>query len=127
MYIVETRKRNKKNKYFEVKKTEVKSKLSALALKVLSFGKARIYKVPTFTYDDYLGVEYRDCGQWRDYYLESWGETLDELIDNATIAEIDQDGGEITCYGIWGGPSEVERAAIKELEELTGKTYADYA
>lgn len=46
-----------------------------------------------------LGIDYRDSGPWRNYELSTDGKTIEECIDNASISEIDQDGGELATYG----------------------------
>lgn len=62
-----------------------------------------------------LGVEYRDAGPWRSYELTAEGSTYLELLDDATIAEIDQDGGELAVYGLDDAPNEVIEAARAEI------------
>lgn len=64
-----------------------------------------------------LGINYQDCGVWRSYQLETYGDTMEELWDNAVIAEIDQDGGELDCYGMGEAPSDVYEAADKLIKE----------
>lgn len=45
---------------------------------------------------DTNGVECDDYGQWANYGLiTSGGNTLDELLDNAIVDVVDQDGGEL--------------------------------
>ena len=56
---------------------------------------------------DDLGIEYQDSGKWRSYSLESNGNTLIELQNNAAISETDQDGGEIKTYNLLEAGSEV--------------------
>ena len=65
-----------------------------------------------------LGVDYQDAGPWRSYGLESSGETIEELINNATIYETDQDGGELDCYSINDAESNVHKAAKACLDKL---------
>ncbi len=57
-----------------------------------------------------VGVEYENEGQWRSYDIEAYGDTEEEFFNNATISEVDQDGGEITCYGLDRATSAVIRA-----------------
>lgn len=66
---------------------------------------------------DDIGVEYRGPGPWKNYALYSQGRTLDELIEEAAITEVDQDGGELRTYGIDDCCGEVEVSVLKILEE----------
>ena len=69
-----------------------------------------------------IGLDYRDSGRWRSYELDTCGDTLDELRENATIAEVDQDGGEINCYGYLDIPNnEVENAFERIVNDLLMK------
>lgn len=47
-----------------------------------------------------IGINYADSGPWRSYSLDSYGLTFQDLLNNATIEEIDQDGGTLRCYGL---------------------------
>jgi len=60
--------------------------------------------------DTDLGIDYADCGAWRSYHLNTFGTTQEELRENATISEIDQDGGELNCYGLEEARNDVEKA-----------------
>lgn len=73
------------------------------------------YKVD-ISVDD-LGIMYQDAGPWRSYALEAYGDTEEEVLDNAYIYEIDQDGGELNCYNVSSANSEVERVAMKLINE----------
>lgn len=75
-------------------------------------------KSQTMRVDVELPTEYRDSGQWRFYRLTSFGRTLQQLVREATIEEVDQDGGTITCYGLGDAPSDVERDAVLVLVTL---------
>lgn len=73
---------------------------------------------------DDVGVDFADEGRWRSYALAARGNTLEELMKDATISEIDQDGGEIRCYGLddASGPvsdavEEVLRGRVEKREE----------
>jgi len=70
-----------------------------------------------YNIDQDLGIEYRDCGKWRSYQLTAQGNTIEELIESATISEVDQDGGEITCYDIGEGSEacEVAEALLRKV------------
>lgn len=39
--------------------------------------------------------DHDDSGRWRSYDLETFGDTLDELLDNAIYWQTDQDGGSL--------------------------------
>ena len=62
-----------------------------------------------------LGVEYADSGPWRSYSLETSGDTLKDLFLNAQIAETDQDGGSLECYGLDDGNYEAGEQAYKAI------------
>lgn len=68
----------------------------------------------SFDYLD-LGIDFRDFGPWRSYHLDTHGDTLSECLVNATISEIDQDGGELDCYDIDYASSEVYRAVVDAI------------
>jgi hypothetical protein len=68
-----------------------------------------------------LPVDFADEGQWRSWELDTQGASMAELIANATIAEIDQDGGELNCYGLEDASNEVANAAMTAIEEVIGE------
>lgn len=68
-----------------------------------------------------LETEFRDSGAWRSYELNSFGRTLEDLIENAHISEIDQDGGEICTYGLGHAPGNVYKDAMKIIEGSNNK------
>lgn len=70
--------------------------------------------MPSISYQD-LGVDYQDAGPWRSYSLDTYGETFEEMMYNATISEVDQDGGELRCYGIDRAYSKVFEAVVREI------------
>lgn len=72
-----------------------------------------------------LGIDYQDSGQWRSYGIESSGETIEELFENATIYEIDQDGGEIDCYSMDDADVEISKIARKYLSDLVSSSIDD--
>lgn len=72
-----------------------------------------------------IGVEYRNIGPWRCYGLESHGETIEELFDNAVISEIDQDGEEVQSYSIEFADNDVYSAAHKYISHLVSTTVDD--
>jgi hypothetical protein len=59
------------------------------------------------TIDD-LNIDYRDEGPWRSYSLYTFGDTFSEMLMNAAITEVDQDGGELSTYGLSDAPSDVQ-------------------
>jgi hypothetical protein len=71
--------------------------------------------------DFLLPIDFADEGPWRSFHMDTQGETLVELINNATITEIDKDGGELNCYGIPDAdPNTVE--AVFDVLELVLRT-----
>lgn len=58
---------------------------------------------------------------WRSYELNTQGETLEELIDNARIVEIDQDGGDHGCFDLGEYPDRV----YKRCMIIIAKTWLD--
>ena len=73
-------------------------------------------KVKYYIEED-LGIDYRDAGPWRSYELTAGGDTQAELIEDATISETDQDGGELDCYGFEDASNEVQEAVLKLIME----------
>jgi hypothetical protein len=51
-----------------------------------------------YNIDQDMGIIYQDIRPWRSYHLESWGNSYDELIENALITEMSQDGEELDTY-----------------------------
>jgi hypothetical protein len=67
--------------------------------------------------DGDLGIEYADHGPWRSYEIsEASGLTKDELLNNLTVSEVDQDGGELRCYGYHDAPFEVQQVILKRIQ-----------
>jgi hypothetical protein len=56
--------------------------------------------------------EYQGSGKFRSFSFYAFGHSIDELIKNADILEVDQDGGEISCYGLDDASNDVYQAAI---------------
>lgn len=80
----------------------------------------------TIHIDTGLGIMYQDEGPWRSYELVASGTTLEELIEDATISEVDQDGGELACYGLDNCGGEIERVAVKIINDaLESKSNED--
>ncbi len=62
-----------------------------------------------------VGISYADCGPWRSYDIDGAGDTIEEFFENAVISEVDQDGGELDCYGLEDAPNEVINAVESYL------------
>lgn len=73
-------------------------------------------------YNEELGIDYADCGPWRSYHLTASGNTLAELVKDATVSEVGQDGEDFKCYDVLEGNAPAE-AALEYLEKLTGDKY----
>lgn len=58
-----------------------------------------------------LGVDFADEGAWRSYDLSTHGSSLSELLENAAVSEIDQDGGELDTYELSDASNEIQDAA----------------
>ena len=61
--------------------------------------------------DTELSTPYEDSRQWRSYHLTASGRDLLELVHDATISEVDQDGGDIMSYGLEDAPQDVREEA----------------
>lgn len=81
-------------------------------------GQKLIYTTYKFNIDEDLGIMYQDSGPWRSYQLTASGNTFEELLEDATISEVDQDGGELNCYGLDDADTEVERETIKLIKDI---------
>lgn len=64
-----------------------------------------------------LEVDHADEGEWRSYHLSAQGNTLAELLADAHITEVDQDGGELNTYHLVDARDDVSLAAFHEIEE----------
>lgn len=71
-----------------------------------------------FYIDEDLGIDHRDSGPWRSYSISAGGNTIEELIEDATISETDQDGGELNFYSIDDASNEVGNVAMTLLYNL---------
>lgn len=62
-----------------------------------------------------------DAGGWVGMSFETYGDNLEELKENCTIAEVDQEGEEVNCFGIEETTKKEHDAIIayikKEIEE----------
>ncbi len=63
-----------------------------------------------------LGVDFRDAGPWRSYDVdEVRAHTARDLLAEVSISEVDQDGGDLACYGFEDAPREVQDAILKAV------------
>lgn len=69
-----------------------------------------------YNIDTDLNVDYRDSGRFRSYQLSAAGDSLEDLLEDITIAEVDQDGGELDCYGIEEASRDVQKAVYSFIE-----------
>jgi len=67
--------------------------------------------------DKELGIDWQDAGPWRSFHLTASGCSEKELVEDATIAEIDQDGGELDCYGLDDCGTEVYETVMDLINE----------
>lgn len=66
--------------------------------------------------DENLDIDFKDIGPWRCYRLDTFGDNQKELIENATIEEIDQDGGTIAYYDIGDADKDVFTQAMQLIK-----------
>lgn len=69
-----------------------------------------------FYIEEELPINYQDAGPWRSYHLEAAGNTYEELLTDAYIAEVDQDGGELNFYPLSEAGNAVYDAAERVLK-----------
>ncbi len=75
-----------------------------------------------YNIDQDLGIEYADEGPWRSYQFTASGDSLLELVEDAQISEVDQDGGDLRCYGLDEATEKMRELAEKLiLEALNAK------
>lgn len=67
-----------------------------------------------------LGISIEDDGPWRGLYLSTEGENLVELVLNATITEVDQDGGDHNVHCLEDANSKVQRVVSLLISEKLG-------
>jgi len=73
-----------------------------------------------------MGVEYRDEGVWRSYILNVSGNLQDDLGANASVTEVDQDGGEITTYALLDSCEAVRERGYDMIEKALLEAHRDY-
>jgi hypothetical protein len=69
--------------------------------------------IPKYYIETEIGIDFADAGPWRSYHLDACGDSFQELVDSATVSEIDQDGGELDCYELRQASSEIETAVLR--------------
>ena len=69
--------------------------------------------IPKYHIDTEIGIDFADAGPWRSYHLDTSGDSFNEMIQNATVSEIDQDGGELDCYELRQASDEIETACLR--------------
>lgn len=65
-----------------------------------------------------LEIDYRDVPPWRSFEVSARGNSVSEMLVDATISEIDQDGGEIRSYGLEDASNEVSQRAESLIASL---------
>lgn len=64
------------------------------------------------------GVEFQDVGRWRSYEVDQVvANSLTEAVEAITVSEVDQDGGDIDCYGFLDASYDIQVALAKLLGE----------
>jgi hypothetical protein len=71
--------------------------------------------------DDDLYPEWADCGPWRSFSFTATGTDYESLVEDATISEVDQDGGELACYGLDQADSVVYDRVIEAINRRLSK------
>jgi len=72
-----------------------------------------------------LELDYADIGPWRNFEIHLYGSNLIEIIEDAHIAEIDQDGGELNVYHLSESSKSVLETAVKEMSNILCVTKDD--
>lgn len=70
--------------------------------------------------DTDLGIDWADSGPWRSFQLMASGDTREELLEDATIFYIDQDGGELGSCGYEHSDNETQEAVEREIDHALG-------
>lgn len=71
--------------------------------------------IPLYQIDTDIGIDFADAGPWRSYHLETTGDSFNEMVQNATVSEIDQDGGELDTYSIEQASSQIEMECLRMI------------
>ncbi len=80
-------------------------------------------KTAKFNIDCDLGINYQDEPPWRSYQLTTLGDGITELIEEACISEVDQEGGDLACYGLNEASDDVREAAEDMILETLKKDF----
>lgn len=107
-------------------KTWIVAKLVNQVLRLWCALKSKYYwtsmsYISKYGIDTDVGISYQDEGPWRSYQLTASGDSLEELLADASISEIDQDGGDLDHYPLEDATNEIQDEATKLLEELVKK------
>ena len=81
-----------------------------------------MYYVPKYGLEDNDFLDYQNSGAWRSYSFQTGGDTLQELLDNASISETGQDGEDFANYGLEEGnhATDVVHARILAYAKVEG-------
>ena len=71
--------------------------------------------IPTYSIDTEIGIDFADAGPWRSYHLETSGDSFNEMVENATVSEVDQDGGTIDAYSLGDASSQIEIECLRMI------------
>lgn len=63
-----------------------------------------------------LGIDYRDVSPWRNYELSTDGNSVEECLSNAVIAEVDQEGDDLRCYSLKDASAEIRKAVEQMIQ-----------
>lgn len=113
-------------------RSKIVAEISRLIMRLLCVLKGKpwsvssLYRMPFFSIDTDLDLMYQDHGPWRSYRLTASGDTESELIADATIEEVDQDGGTLRVYGLEQTTNQISDLAIQEISNTILKTKNKY-
>lgn len=77
--------------------------------------------IPTYSIDTEMGVSFQDAGPWRSYHIETSGDSLYEMLDNATVSEVDQDGGTLDAYELRESTSQIQNVGFRIISDRVSK------
>lgn len=73
--------------------------------------------------DKEMGIIHQDAGPWRSYHLTCSGNSMPEMLQDVSITEVDQDGGDIATYGLEDACEEVRIRACHLIDEVFAKAF----
>ncbi len=73
-------------------------------------------RVKTIRTTHYYIPDNTDIGEGDRNAYDALGKTVKEFIDNLTISEVDQDGGDVDTIGFWDAPSDVQNTILDIAE-----------